>query len=247
MTGVKIEVLADTIESAKNAQLGGADRVELCANLPEGGTTPSAGLIRSVRNEISIGLQVMIRPRGGDFLYSDEEIESMLYDTRTAKDLVADGVVFGCLTREGNVDIPNTRKLIEAARPMNVTFHRALDMTRDPLKALEDLIELGIDRVLTSGLKQTASEGLETLKALNDQAANRIIILAGGGIRPHNISEIVTFTGVRECHVSAFSEVESTMIYRNDQIKMGKTDRSEFIQNMVDPEIVRSFRNLQTR
>src|SRR5690349_2336120 len=171
---ITIEVCVDSVESAMAAERGGADRVELCDNLLEGGTTPSAGTIKVARQQLKIGLQVIIRPRGGDFLYNDHEIDVMKEDIRTAKELGANGVVIGCLTAEGDIDRDLTRQLLELARPMNVTFHRAFDMCRDPQRGLEDLVALGADRVLTSGQEASCLEGLELLAALQKQAAGRI-------------------------------------------------------------------------
>jgi copper homeostasis protein len=239
-----IEVCIDSIESAINAEAGGADRVELCDNLAEGGTTPSAGLIRAVSGQIGIGLQVMIRPRGGDFLYSSAEMEAMKYDIQVAKDLKVDGVVFGCLTREGDVDLERMAELMALARPMNVTFHRAFDMVQDPMRALDMLISLGVDRVLTSGLQPTAPEGAGMIAKLVGQAASRIIILAGGGVRPHNIQQLIEQTGVRECHVSGRTILESKMTYQNPGVMMGGTTHpSEYERLVVDSAVIRSFRS----
>jgi len=239
-----IEVCIDSIESAINAEAGGADRVELCDNLAEGGTTPSAGLIRAVSAQIGIGLQVMIRPRGGDFLYSSAEIEAMKYDIQVAKDLKADGVVFGCLTREGDVDLERMAELMAVARPMKVTFHRAFDMVQDPMRALDMLISLGVDRVLTSGLQPTAPEGADVIAKLVSHARSRIIILAGGGVRPHNIQHLIEQTGVRECHVSGRTILESKMTYQNPGVMMGGTTHpSEYERLVVDSAVIRSFRS----
>ncbi|VXD18797.1 copper homeostasis protein CutC [Marinoscillum sp. 108] len=239
-----IEVCIDSIESAINAEAGGADRVELCDNLAEGGTTPSAGLIRAVSAQIGIGLQVMIRPRGGDFLYSSAEIEAMKHDIQVAKDLKVDGVVFGCLTREGDVDLERMAELMAVARPMNVTFHRAFDMVQDPMRALDMLISLGVDRVLTSGLQPTAPEGADMIAKLVSHAASRVIILAGGGVRPHNIQQLIEQTGVRECHVSGRTILESKMTYRNPGVMMGGTTHpSEYERLVVDSAVIRSFRS----
>src|ERR1051325_9028169 len=163
---MRVEICVDSAAGAFAAQRGGADRVVLCDNLLEGGTTPSAGCIRVARRGLKIGLQVIIRPRGGDFLYDDTELEVMRQDIRMAKEFGADGVVIGCLTAEGEIDQARTRDLIQLARPLNVTFHRAFDMCRDPHKALEELITLGVDRVLTSGQEASCIEGLDLIAAL---------------------------------------------------------------------------------
>ena len=236
---MRIEICVDSAAGAFTAERGGADRVELCDNLLEGGTTPSAGSIKVARRALKIGLQVIIRPRGGDFLYDDTEMKVMREDIRMAKDLGADGVVIGCLTAEGDIDQDRTRELIELARPMNVTFHRAFDMCRDARKGLEELIALGANRVLTSGQESTCLEGLELLAALQKQAAGRIIVMPGGGITPRNIQKIVAATGVSEVHLSARSGVESGMKYRNSRVYMGGTLRPpEFSWKTTDEEMV---------
>ncbi len=237
---MRVEICVDSAAGAFAAERGGADRVELCDNLLEGGTTPSAGCIKVVRRGLKIGLQVIIRPRGGDFLYDETEMKVMREDIRVAKDLGADGVVIGCLTPEGEIDVARTRELIELARPLNVTFHRAFDMCRDPRKGLEDLIELGANRVLTSGQESSCLEGLDLLAALHTQAAGRIIVMPGGGITPRNIKKIVAGTGVGEVHLSARSGVESGMKFRNSRVYMGGTLRPpEFGWKTTDELMVR--------
>ncbi len=220
-----VEICVDSVDGAVAAQEGGADRVELCDNLFEGGTTPSGGCIKVARQRLRIGLQVMIRPRGGDFHYSAQEVEVMREDIRMAKELGADGVVFGCLTPDGDIDRGLTSELVELARPLNVTFHRAFDVCREPQKALEELISLGIDRVLTSGQEATCLEGLELLTALNQQAAGRIIVMPGGGISPRNVNKIVAACGAVEVHLSARRTVDSQMQHRNSRVFMGGTLR----------------------
>jgi copper homeostasis protein len=238
---MRIEICVDSAAGAFVAERGGANRVELCDNLLEGGTTPSAGTIKVARRGLKIGLQVIIRPRGGDFLYSQEEMEVMREDIRLAKDLGADGVVIGCLTSEGDIDRTRTADLLALARPLNVTFHRAFDMCRDPLNALEELVALGVDRVLTSGQEATCLEGLELLATLQKQAAGRIIIMPGGGITPRNVQRIVSATGVSEVHLSARSAVESGMTWRNSRVFMGGTLRPpEFSWKTTDERAVRS-------
>lgn len=240
---MRIEICVDSPESAFAAERGGADRVELCDNLLEGGTTPSAGAIKLAR-KVKIGLQVMIRPRGGDFLYSDTELEVMREDIRTAKALGADGAVFGCLTATGEIDRSRTRELSELARPLNVTFHRAFDMCRDPQKALEELIEIGLDRVLTSGQEASCLEGLELIAALQKQARGRLIVMPGGGITPRNVKRIVAGTGVSEVHMSLRGPVESKMTHRNSRVFMGGTLLPpEYSWKSTDEQAVRSVVN----
>lgn len=220
----RFEICANSVASCLAAQEGGAHRVELCAGIPEGGTTPSYGMIRSARESISIGLNVIIRPRGGDFLYSEEELREMVYDIRTARNLGADGLVFGCLTPDGDVDMEAMKLLMEAAGDTPVTFHRAFDHSADPFKALEDIISLGCARILTSGCKPTALEGATLLAGLVEKAGDRIIIMPGCGVREDNIAEIARGTGAREFHFSAREPVESGMIFRNPEVVMGTED-----------------------
>ena len=237
---MRIEICVDSVAGAVAAQVGGADRVELCDNLIEGGTTPSAGCLRVARRRLKIGLQAMIRPRGGDFLYDADEIEVMREDIRMAKETGADGVVFGCLTPEGDIDCGLTAELLALARPLNVTFHRAFDMCREPQKGLEDLIALGVNRVLTSGQESTCLEGLEMIAALQKQAAGRIIVLPGGGITPRNLRRIVAGTGVGEVHLSARKTSESGMRFRNSRCFMGGTLRPpEFSWKVTDAGLVK--------
>ena len=242
---VQIEVCVDSVESATNAERGGANRVELCDNLFEGGTTPSAGCIAVTRANLSIGLQVIIRPRGSDFLYDEREVAVMQHDIGVAKDLGADGVVIGALTAQGQVDRVITQELIKLARPLNVTFHRAFDMTTDPVQTLEDLIELGVDRVLTSGQQATAWQGVGLIEALVKQADGRIIIMPGGGLNEHNIRALVQQTGVRECHVSGRVTQPSQMQHQNHQVYMGGALRlPEYERKVTDAGRIAQFRQL---
>ena len=220
----KFEICANSVASCIAAQKGGANRVELCAGIPEGGTTPSYGMIRNARESISIALNVIIRPRGGDFLYSESEIKEMVYDIQVAKELGADGLVFGCLSPDGNVDMKAMKTLMDAAGDTPVTFHRAFDHTIDPFKALEDIISLGCVRILTSGCKPTALEGTELLAQLVERAGERLIIMPGCGVRENNIAEIARLSGAREFHFSARASVESGMIFRNPEVTMGTED-----------------------
>ena len=242
----KIEICANSVESAVKAQEGGAYRVELCAGIPEGGTTPSFGEIRLARQLLQqTKLHVIIRPRGGDFLYTQAELEIMLHDIKVAKQLGADGVVFGCLTAEGNVDVPAMKKLMNAVGDMNVTFHRAFDMCRNPKEALEDIIELGCTRILTSGLEANAVKGIPMLKELVEWADGRIIIMPGCGVNPNNIREIAESTGAVEFHFSGRSSYESGMIYRNPKVSMGGTVKiEEYQRDVTDPEIVKAAVNV---
>ncbi len=244
MSRVVLEACIDSVEAAIAAREGGADRVELCANLLEGGTTPSSGAIQLAREHIEIGLNVMIRPRGGDFCFSDVEFDVMRLDIERAKQLGADGVVIGILREDGAVDGERTGQLTELARPMSVTFHRAFDMSRDPYEALEDLIKLGIDRILTSGHDYSALEGLDLITELVQKAGSRIIIMPGGGITERNIRKILEQSGAREVHVAAPVTVEGRMKYRNTQCFMGGELRPpEFTLSVTDPRRIQAFVN----
>lgn len=220
----RFEICANSVASCIAAQEGGADRVELCAGIPEGGTTPSYGMMVKARESISIGLHVIIRPRGGDFLYSKEEIGEMIHDIRMAKEIGADGLVFGCLLPDGKVDKENMALLMEAAGDTPVTFHRAFDHTSDPMLALEDIISLGCRRILTSGCMPTAKEGLPLLSRLVKEAGDRIIIMPGCGINETNIEETARLSGAKEFHFSAREPVESGMVFRNPDVAMGNED-----------------------
>jgi copper homeostasis protein len=238
---VVLEVCVDSVESAMAAERGGAHRVELCSALAEGGVSPSAGLIAVVRQRIRIGLHVMIRPRASDFCYSDEDFAVMQRDLVMAKQLRADGVVFGILRTDGKIDIERTKHLVELARPLKVTFHRAFDMTGNLLQALRDAQATGAERILTSGGKQTATEGAAMLKQLVEAANGAIGIMAASGIGEHNVAELLERTGVREVHASLRSTVTSPMRYQNEQISMGTTKGCEYQRLVADEEKVREL------
>ena len=237
----KIEICTNSVTSCLEAQKGGAYRVELCAGIPEGGTTPSYGEIAVAREMLTIKLNVIIRPRGGDFLYSDVEHQVMLRDIEMAKELGVDGVVIGCLTADGEIDIERNKELIDAAKGMSITFHRAFDMCKDPFKSLEQIISLGCERILTSGQQPTAIEGVSLLKELVDKAGNRIIIMPGSGVNEDNIATLAKETSAKEFHFSAREPIDSKMIYRNPDLKMGGTVVSidEFAQNITNADKVK--------
>ncbi|MDR2121100.1 MAG: copper homeostasis protein CutC [Tannerella sp.] len=217
-----IEICANSAQSVVEAEAGGARRVELCAGIPEGGTTPSYGEIRTAQSlAASVDINVIIRPRGGDFLYTPAEVQSMLYDIEMARRLCVHGVVFGCLTKEGDVDMALMQRLVDAAGPLSVTFHRAFDVCRDPFAALEQLIALGCDRVLTSGQQPDAVAGIPLIAQLVSRAAGRIIVMPGCGVREDNIARIARETGATEFHSSARSIRPSAMIFRNENVPMG--------------------------
>lgn len=224
MEKYQFEICTNSVESCLAAQAGGANRVELCAGIPEGGTTPSYGEIAVARELLhTTRLHVIIRPRGGDFLYSPIEAKAMLKDIEMAKNIGADGVVFGCLTADGDIDIPLMRQLMQASQGLSVTFHRAFDVCRTPLKALEEIIALGCNRILTSGQQPTAELGIPLLKELQEQAAGRIILLAGCGVNENNIARIAQETGIKEFHFSARESIRSGMEYKNKVVSMGGT------------------------
>jgi copper homeostasis protein len=220
-TNILFEACVDCVEAAVAAQEGGAGRVELCAALLEGGLTPSDGTIRLAKQQLHIPVHVIIRPRGGDFLYSGTEFEVMKLDVERCKALGADGVVIGILNPDGTIDEERTAKLIALARPMKVTFHRAFDMTRDPFEALETLIALDVERILTSGQEDSAYEGLDLICELVAKAQGRIIIMPGAGITEKTIGKIVAQSGVTEIHATAFVSQESAMQFRNARCYMG--------------------------
>lgn len=219
---VLVEACVDSVESALAAEAGGAGRIELCADLVEGGTTPSAGTIAACRSRLGIPIFVLIRPRGGDFLYSDDEQAVMLKDIVMARQLGADGVVIGALRADGTVDVERVAAMVAAAGTASTTFHRAFDVAADPARALEALVALGNTRVLSSGQEATALEGADTLASLVKQAAGRITIMAGGGVTEDNAARVVAETGVVEVHVRGTSLVESRMEFRNPRVSMGK-------------------------
>jgi copper homeostasis protein len=239
---MQLEICVDSVESAIAAEQGGAQRVELCSALSEGGLTPSPGLLREVRASISIGIHVMIRPRGGDFLYSDHEYKVMQDDIAFAAESGAQGVVFGLLTAEGNVDALRTRALVQLGQPMDVTFHRALDMTRDPSSALEEIIQTGADRVLTSGAEPTALLGYHRIRAMIQASGSRIKIMVGGGVRPQNVREIAARTGAVEFHAALRKSIESPVTFRNRKLHMGDPGSDEYARTTVHASDVRALR-----
>jgi len=225
-----IEICANSAWSCLEAEEGGARRVELCAGIPEGGTTPSYGMIKAAQAITSkIDINVIIRPRGGDFLYNATEQNAMLYDIDMAKKLNVHGVVFGCLTPEGDIDFKLMKILIYLAKPLSVTCHRAFDVCRDPFEALEQLVELGCDRILTSGQQPDAERGIPLIRELVKRAGDRIIIMPGCGVNEQNINRIETETGAKEFHASVRKTVYSGMEYRKENVPMGATlPSSEF-------------------
>jgi copper homeostasis protein len=240
-----IEIVVYNIESALKAQEGGADRIELCDNPGEGGTTPSFGTIEAVRQNVNMDVYVMIRPRGGDFHYTNYEFHSMKRDISQCQKISVDGVVFGILNPDGTLDKKRCKELIDKAKPLKVTCHRAFDMTRDPFEALEDCIEVGFDRILTAGQQAQALKGADLIGELVKKANGRIAIMPGSGVNENTVREILKKSNATEIHFSATSSRESGMTFRNPQIAgMGSDEGSEFKVRTVDPERVRAMREL---
>ncbi|MEW9614821.1 copper homeostasis protein CutC [Shinella sp. S4-D37] len=236
-----IELCVEGIDGFLAAQDAGADRVELCASLVEGGLTPSLATIRAAVKAARIPVHVIIRPRGGDFLYSQTEFETMVEDVAALRDEGVSGIVIGCLTPDGRIDEARTRRLVEAARPMSVTCHRAFDMTADAGEALEALIRCGVDRVLTSGQRDTALEGLAILKAANEQAAGRIVVMGCGALDAENIRKVRDGANLTELHFAALKTVPSGMAFRNPHVGMGGTQKDrEYEVTLTDGNAVRA-------
>lgn len=237
-----LEVCCGDIESVKAARDGGADRVELCCALSEGGLTPSYGQL-SMALDLEIPVNVLLRPRRGDFCYSDDEVETMIDDVCMAAVSGANGIVVGALTPDGDIDIQAMRSLKKEAAGMEMTFHRAFDLCRDPEQALETLIMLGFDNVLTSGLRSNALEGAETLRRLVEQAEGRINIMAGCGVTPGNVGEIIRVSGVPAVHSTCSMVVESRMNYRRQDVNMGNVE-DEYLRKTTDVVKVRELRKI---
>jgi copper homeostasis protein len=230
-----LEICTDSIASSLEAARGGAHRLELCAALPVGGLTPSAGTIRLVREKVALPIHVLIRPRSGDFFYTTEEFDIMCQDVLTARELGADGVVVGLLQPDGTIDVDRTGELVRLARPMSVTFHRAFDVCADPFRALEELIALQVDRLLTSGQQPSAPLGAPLITQLVKRAGDRLAVMPGAGINDHNLESLIRETGAREFHMSLSRKTGSPMTFRRPQVKMGGTmPESEYEHYQAD-------------
>ncbi len=243
MTPMKytIEIATSDFATTQSAVNGGADRIELCANLAEGGTTPSYGTIKQCRESFSVSLYPIIRPRGGDFLYTDDEFEIMLHDVKLCKQLGCDGMVIGLLNKDGTIDIKRTSVLIETAYPLGVTFHRAFDRCIDPFTALEQLIDIGCERILTSGQKPSVVDGVDLVAELNKKAADRIIIMPGSGVRKENIKMLAAKTGCTEFHSSLRGKEKTKMDFLHEAFK----DSAEsFMNNAIDSNEVKAIRSM---
>ena len=236
-----IEIATADFLTTQSAVAGGADRIELCANLAEGGTTPSYGHIKRCRESFDVLLYPIIRPRGGDFLYKKDEYEIMLHDMKLCKQLGCDGIVTGMLNMDGTIDMARMSELIEIAYPMGVTFHRAFDRCKDPFAALEELIEIGCERILTSGQKHAAPDGVELITELNKIADDRIIIMPGSGVRNENIKMIADKTGCIEFHSSLRSKTKSAMQFIHPAFE---NMEESYMNNTIDAEEVRKLRSV---
>lgn len=237
-----LEACVYSLDDAVEAERGGADRVELCASPADGGITPSYGTMDLARKQLSLTIYPIIRPRGGDFLYSAAEFEVMKYDISMCKSIGVDGVVFGVLRADGSLDVERCSELVENARPLGVTVHRAFDMARDAEQTLEELIAIGVDRVLTSGQATSALQGIPLLARLVRIAAGRIIIMPGGGVSVDTVVPIVEQTGVREVHASAKVLRDSAMEFRRAELAMGTAAGAEFTLQHTSAERLRAIR-----
>jgi len=226
---ITLEICANSVESAWAAYNGGAQRIELCTNLEDGGTTPSWGMMKLVSKIPSITKHVLIRPRGGDFVYNNYEVNTMIEDIKIAKSLGMDGVVVGCLLSDGSLDIVTLSRLIMAASGMNITFHRAFDCCTDPLKTIQQLIDLGCDYLLTSGQGETAEHGIEMLKSLSEKAKDKLIIIPAKGINERNILKIKKETGLKEFHSSASQLVDNQTKTSEERVRQ--------LRNLICPMI----------
>jgi copper homeostasis protein len=240
-----LEVCTDTLSSSIIAENAGADRIELCADLCVGGTTPSAGLIQLVKSHLKIPIAVMIRPRSGDFCYNEEELATMKADIDVAKGLGAEAVVFGVLTPDGEIDTCAMRSLIACARPMEVVCHRAFDMTKDPYHSLRVLISLGVDRLLTSGFANKAYLGLEILYGLVKASDSNITIVVGSGVSSDNILELIHKSQAKEYHMSGKRMIKSHMKFRKEGISMGSaTTENEYTLEEASFEKIKKTKDL---
>ncbi|MGH9586948.1 MAG: copper homeostasis protein CutC [Acidobacteriaceae bacterium] len=237
-----LEICVESVEAAIAAEAGGAQRIELCSSLNEGGLTPSIGMMRVVRSVVKIAVHAMIRPRAGDFLYSEQEFAAMREDIAAAAECGMDGVALGLLNVDGNVDVARTRELIELARPMEVTFHRAIDMTPSVEGALEDVIRAGADRVLTSGAEPTAMQGRNQISRLIQASSARIRVMVGGGVRADNVRQIAQATHAREYHASLRRTVPSSIKYQRHKIHLSNMGTDEYAHNVVRTADVRTLR-----
>jgi copper homeostasis protein len=239
--GIRIEVCAFSFDACVNAQAGGADRIELCSNPIEGGTTPSHGLARKVRERVALDLFPIIRPRAGNYCYSEDEFEVLLADIAHFREIGCNGVSVGVQRMDGTIDVERMKRVREAARPMGCTCNRAFDLTPDPFAALEALVAAGCDRVLTSGQASYAHEAAELLGELVERAGSRIMVMPGSGVRPGNLAELIRKTGAREYHTAARRCVPNAMSFQNPRLlDLGQTVHA-------DADIIREMRRICDR
>ncbi len=237
-----LEICVDSIASAIAAREGGADRIELCENLAQGGVTPSAGKIRLAKKVLNIPVFVLVRPRKADFLYTGLEFELMLEEIRSAKAFGADGIVSGVLHADGTIDQARTQRLVEASWPLPFTFHRAFDMCREPLIAVEQLADIGVRRILTSGQQARVVEGYRLIRRLIELADGRLQIMAGGGLNPETLQPLLSIDGLEEFHASARHHVHTQMIFRGSTAMGSEELEEEFRWKEVDPLQVKRLR-----
>jgi len=243
MAGI-LEICCTSLESAEIAVAGGANRIELCANLYEGGTTPSAAMIKLIKQKVDIGLYVIIRPRGGDFVYSDDEFMIMQEDISYCQEAGVDGIVCGILTADGDIDVGRTRQLVELCGEKDFTFHRAFDLVNNPAVALHEVISTGAKRILTSGLRNNVVEGNSMLQKLVELAGNDIIIMAGGGVNLDNIEELIATTGCLEFHTTAKTWINSNANHQSEVRMNGIPEIPEDKRMVTSIDIVRRMRNI---
>jgi copper homeostasis protein len=236
-----IEIATSDFETTKSAVEGGADRIELCANLSEGGTTPSYGTIYQCREAFDVLIYPIVRPRGGDFLFSDSEYEIMLHEVKLCKQLGCDGIVTGILNEDGTIDIKRTAALVEIAYPMGVTFHRAFDRCVEPFNALEQIINIGCERILTSGQQPTVNEGMELIAELNKKADHRIVIMPGSGVRKENLKWLADKTGCTEFHSSLRGKSKSKMKFFHPAFE---NSAESYMNNSIDPAEVSALKKI---
>jgi copper homeostasis protein len=237
-----IEIATSDFITTKSAVEGGADRIELCANLAEGGTTPSFAHIKKCRESFDVALFPIIRPRGGDFLYTKDEFEIMMQDVKLCKELGCDGVVIGLLNMDGSIDVVRTAEFINTAYPLEVTFHRAFDRCNDPFKALEELINIGCQRILTSGQQPSVADAgaADLIAGLNKEAGNRIVIMPGSGVRKENIKTLAEKTGCVEFHSSLRARAKTSMQFIHPAFAHSE---ESYMNNEISPDEVRALRN----
>lgn len=244
MSEILLEICANSLNSALAAEAGGADRVELCENISSGGTTPAFGTLSLAKKLLSIPIHVLIRPRPGDFLYNEAEFACMKMDINACKEMEIDSVVIGILKSDGSIDSERCKELIEIARPMSVTFHRAFDLCIDPYAALEEIIALGCDRLLSSGQETKVTRGALLLHQLNKQAAGRIVIMPGSGVNEENIKLILDATLSNEIHMSAGQWMPGLMNFRHPRTHLSDSADDDYRVYQTSAEKVRAIKTI---